>query len=97
MAVRHGAGVALLPTYAPIVSHSLVHVAREYSFPRDIWLAFHPHAADFDHVRKVIDWVRDAFDNSRYPWFREEFISPAEVEEIALERGLSPMFAAFKE
>jgi DNA-binding transcriptional LysR family regulator len=97
MAVRHGAGVTLLPTYAPIVSHSLVHVAREYSFPRDIWLAFHPHAADFDHVRKVIDWVRDAFDNSRYPWFREEFISPAEVEEIALERGLSPMFAAFKE
>ena len=89
--------MTLLPTYAPIVSHSLVHVAREYSFPRDIWLAFHPHAADFDHVRKVIDWVRDAFDNSRYPWFREEFISPAEVEEIALERGLSPMFAAFKE
>jgi hypothetical protein len=60
-------------------------------------LAFHPHAAEFDHVRKAIDWVRGAFDNSLYPWFREEFISPAEVEAIAKERGLSPMFAAFKE
>jgi DNA-binding transcriptional LysR family regulator len=97
MAVRLGAGVALLPTYVTLVSHGLVHVAREYSFSRDIWLAFHPHAAEFDHVRKAIDWVRGAFDNSRYPWFREEFISPAGVEAIANERGLSPMFAAFKE
>jgi DNA-binding transcriptional LysR family regulator len=97
MAVMYGAGVAGLPTYAPLVSHSLVHVAREYSFPRDIWLAFHPHAAEFEHVRKVIDWVRGAFDNTRYPWFREKFISPAEIEAIAKERGLSPMFAAFKE
>lgn len=97
MAVTHGAGIAALPTYAPLVTHSLVHVAKDYSFPRDIWLAYHPHASEFEHVRKAIDWVRNAFDNSRYPWFREEFLSPAEVEEIAEERGLRPMFAAFKE
>jgi DNA-binding transcriptional LysR family regulator len=97
MAARHGAGVTLLPTYAPLVSHSLVHVAREYRFRRDIYLAYHPHAAEFRHVRSAIDWVRSAFDPYRYPWFGEDFISPDEVAALAEQRGMKPMFAAFKE
>jgi hypothetical protein len=31
-------------------------------------------------VRAAIAWLRDAFDSDRYPWFREEFVSPDHAE-----------------
>lgn len=87
LAVTSGAGVTALPTYARALAPSLVHVARDFHIRRDIWLVYHPRAADLPHVRKAIDWVKRSFDAQRYPWFGEAYIEPDKMHLLAAERG----------
>jgi DNA-binding transcriptional LysR family regulator len=75
LAVTRGAGVTALPTYARALTSRLVHVAADFRLRRDIWLAYHPQAAELPHVRKAIQWVRRCFDPARYVWFREEYVA----------------------
>ncbi|WNJ89793.1 LysR family transcriptional regulator [Bosea sp. 685] len=92
VAALSGWGVTALPTYAPIVSSGLVHVAKDFVLRRDIWLAYHPQAAELRHIRQTIDWIVQSFDASLYPWFREEFVSPAEIEHYMERKKIMSFF-----
>lgn len=82
VAAISGWGVTALPTYAPLVCDGLVHVAHDFILRREIFLAYHPHAAELPHVRHTIDWIIRSFDAGAYPWFREDYVSPAEIEAL---------------
>jgi DNA-binding transcriptional LysR family regulator len=97
LAATHGAGITALPTYARIVTHQLRHVARDYRLRRDIWLVYHPDAADFGHVRRTIDWIRASFDHTKYPWFQEDYVSPDEIDRIAQEQAIDTLFSGYRE
>ncbi len=97
LAVTHGAGVTALPTYAPLVTHNLVQVAKDWRITRDIWLAYHPHAAELPQVRQTIAWIKRAFEPQRHPWFGQSFMSPQAVEDYMREKGMVQMFAAFRD
>jgi DNA-binding transcriptional LysR family regulator len=97
LAVTHGAGITALPTYTLILSNGLRHVAPDFELKRDIWLVYHPRAAEFGHVRKTIDWIKNSFDPNRYPWFQEEFVPPEAIDAFIRERGMERMFASFRE
>ena len=97
LAVTHGAGVTALPTYAPLITHELVHVAPDYIFSRDIWLAYHPLAGELAHVRKAIAWIRSCFDPVRFPWFAKKYMSPTEITALANAEGIERLFASFRE
>lgn len=97
LAATHGAGVTALPTYAPLVTHNLVQVAPDWHIVRDIWLAYHPKAAELAHVRQTIAWIRRSFDNHNCPWFAEPFMSPEAIEEYMRKGGLVQTFATFKD
>jgi DNA-binding transcriptional LysR family regulator len=97
LAATHGAGITALPTYAPLVTHNLVQVAPDLQIVRDIWLAYHPKAAELPHVRQTIAWIRRAFDAQQHPWFGEAFMSPSAVEEFMQRQGLVQIFAGFRE
>lgn len=97
LAATHGAGVTALPTYASLVTHKLKHVAREFSLKRDIWLCYHPSVVDFRHMRQTIDWIRSSFDQEKYPWFGEDYISPEDIELLAEKRGLGALFSGFRD
>ncbi len=97
LAATHGAGVTALPTYASLVTHKLKHVAREFSLKRDIWLCYHPSVVDFRHMRHAIDWIKSSFDQEKYPWFGEDYISPEEIELLAEKRGLGALFSGFRD
>ncbi|MGD1036368.1 MAG: LysR family transcriptional regulator [Roseiarcus sp.] len=96
LAVTNGGGVTALPTYARALTSRLVHVATDFSVRRDIWLAYHPQAAELPHVRKAIEWVRRCFDPARYVWFREEYIAPDDIARILGEDGNDKLFANFE-
>lgn len=85
-------GVAAFPTYVPVVSRGLVHVAQDFVMKRDIWLAYHPASAELPHVRRTIDWIIASFDPVRFPWFRDNFVSPAEIEKMMMEQGGKSLF-----
>jgi hypothetical protein len=49
----------------------------------DIWLTYHRDARKIDRTKRIIEWIKDIFDPETFPWFRDEFIHPRDLVEIA--------------
>jgi DNA-binding transcriptional LysR family regulator len=78
-AISKGAGIGWLPTYVHAIAARIVPVEAVINFPFDIWLTYHADAVRIPRVRRMIDWLIDAFDPKRFPWFRDEFIHPHDL------------------
>ena len=72
-------------------------VSVDFRLRRDIWLTYHPKARNIRRVRAAIDWLREAFDPVRYPWFREEFVPPDKLEVSFIENNVIHLFEGFLE
>lgn len=92
VAALSGLGVTAFPTYVPVVSRGLVHVAQDFVLKREIWLAYHPQSAELSHVRRTIDWIIASFDPVRFPWFRDQYVSPADIEQIMASQKRRSLF-----
>ncbi|MCP2679833.1 LysR family transcriptional regulator [Maricaulaceae bacterium NA33B04] len=77
-AVKSGSVIAMLPTYAAKILPELVHLDMEMNVPITLWMVYHPDHRRVTRVRKMLDWLRELFDSTRYPWFRKDFIAPAD-------------------
>lgn len=75
-AVIHGAGISAFPTYVRAISKELIPITIPAHLRFDLWLYYHVSARNSPSVRKTIDWVKDAFDGRKYPWFADEFVHP---------------------
>jgi DNA-binding transcriptional LysR family regulator len=78
-AIAKGAGIGWIPTYACALSSRVVPIALDLRFTFDVWLTYHPDANRIPRVRRMIEWLIDAFDPKKYPWFRDEFIHPSQL------------------
>jgi DNA-binding transcriptional LysR family regulator len=96
-AVSKGAGIGWLPTYIPAVAGPLIPLNIGIIFPLDIWLTYHPDAKRIPRVKQLIDWTIQAFDSRRYPWFRDEFVHPDNLQRDYQGEPLVDLFAGFKE
>lgn len=76
-AVHGGAGIGGLPTFASALYNDLVPIDIGIHHRIDIWMTYHPDARRTPRVATMIDWLIGAFDASKYPWFRDEFIHPS--------------------
>lgn len=90
-----GAGIGMLPTYAEAIGTRLVPIDVGLHAPFDIWLTYHPDSNRIPRVRRMIDWVMDAFDPKQFPWFRDEFIHPNDLPKEYRGKSLVDMFAGF--
>ncbi|HEY1633054.1 MAG TPA: LysR family transcriptional regulator [Rhizomicrobium sp.] len=78
-AVRYGAGIALLPTYAPLVDDNFVPLEIGVRFQAPIFVSYQREAAKKWPVRATIDFLRtNVFDKKNMPWFRDAYVSPSE-------------------
>jgi DNA-binding transcriptional LysR family regulator len=77
-AVKHGAGVAPMPTAILALEPSLVMIATPMPNTIRLWLVHHRDIGRSARVRRVIDWLKEAFDPKTKPWYRAEFIHPRE-------------------
>jgi DNA-binding transcriptional LysR family regulator len=80
-AIRSGAGIGFLPTYAALLSDRIVPIDIGKTIKREIRLVFHPDLRRIKRVNFAIDWVTDIFDGRRYPWFASEFVHPNDLED----------------
>ena len=78
MAMTNDAGFGVIPTYTSALTNELVPVRTDFQMRREIWLVYHPEAARLGRVRRLIQAITKAFDPQRYPWFREDFVDPAD-------------------
>lgn len=94
-AVVNGLALGWMPTYYFSLGAPLVPLDIDLKFSFDIWLSFHPDAGAMPRVRRLIDWVTDAFDPRQCPWFRDEFIHPSAFEQHLRTGPLPAMDEAF--
>lgn len=91
--ILSGLGIGVLPTYSEVIGTGLVALDLVPAFPVDIWITYHADAKRIARVRKTIEWLTQAFDPRRYPWFRDEFIHPRKFSQHY--KGESVQKAAF--
>jgi DNA-binding transcriptional LysR family regulator len=94
-AVAKGAGIGVLPTYVHAIAARIVPVDVGPKFHFDIWLTYHADAARISRVRRMIDWLIDAFDPKRFPWFRDEFIHPRDLPKEYRGAPITNLFEGF--
>lgn len=87
-AVRAGAGIAALPTMALSFAPELVMLGDQPLAKLTLWLVHHSDAAKTERLRRVIDWLRQIFDNRTNPWYREEYVPPSEFPPADGERDI---------
>jgi DNA-binding transcriptional LysR family regulator len=75
--VRHGAGIALLPTYAVLVDDAFVPLEVGVRFTAPIYVSYQRDAVKKWPVRTTLDFLRThVFDKKNMPWFRESYVAP---------------------
>jgi DNA-binding transcriptional LysR family regulator len=94
-AVVNGLAIGWLPTYYFAIGTQVVPLDIGCTFSFDIWLSFHPDVSKMPRVRRMIDWAVDMFNTQSCPWFRDEFVSPAEFEKHLNTAALPGFDAAF--
>jgi DNA-binding transcriptional LysR family regulator len=95
-AISKGAGIGWAPTYVHAIGGRMVPIdiaEADFQLSFDIWLTYHPDAGRIPRVRRMIDWVVDAFDPRKFPWFRDEFIHP---NDLPNEYGGAPIINLFE-
>lgn len=96
-AIIQGAGVGLLPTYAAALDRSLLPLPIDFHHAFDIWLSYHPDGHRIPRVRQTLDWIIGAFSPITYPWFRDEFIAPADLPKTHRGEPLANLLAGVPE
>ncbi len=95
--IAKGAGIGWLPTYVSALGDPLIPLDINVQFELDIWLAYHPDAKKITRVKHVIDWIVQSFDARKYPWFRDEFVHPRDLQNAYKDaEPLVNLFAGFK-
>ncbi len=75
-AAASGAGIAILPSYTMAITTGLVPLPLLPQMRLPVHYYYHAEAKRSAAVRAVIDWLKEAFDPVRYPWFADRFVHP---------------------
>jgi DNA-binding transcriptional LysR family regulator len=94
-AVSNGAGFGVFPTYACALGGKIAPLDLELRWSFDIWLSYHPGSGRIPRVRHMIDWLVEAFNPAKYPWFKDEFIHPRELNAVYMGEPLTHLFGGF--
>lgn len=95
-AVSKGIGIGMLPSYAAMIGGQVEHVPIPgLKLSPTIWLACHPEVTKSARHRRFIDWLVECFDPAKYPWFRETYIPPSDLNVGPDQHKLATYFEGF--
>ena len=69
-------GIGLLPTYVAASKGGLTSILNHHNRRHAIYLTYRRDIGQQGHVRSVINWLKEAFDSRKYPWFGETYVPP---------------------
>jgi DNA-binding transcriptional LysR family regulator len=94
-AVERGAGIGMLPTYAPTLGAKLIPLDLGFSHRLELWLTYHPDLRNSPRHMVVVEWLRRIFDPARFPCFAEKFIHPADLPRLLADAAAINSVAGF--
>lgn len=79
MSVLSDAGIAFMPTCGAAFIPNLVMLGDKPVSSPTLYLVYDPNVSRVARAKCVIDWLKDeVFDPRTNPWFRKEFVHPAD-------------------
>jgi DNA-binding transcriptional LysR family regulator len=94
-AVANGAGIGVFPSYACALGGKMIPLEVELNRSFDIWLSYHPGSGRIPRIRHMIDWLVEAFNPAKYPWFKDEFVHPRDFKAVYMGEPLTHLFGGF--
>jgi DNA-binding transcriptional LysR family regulator len=91
IAIRSGAGIGALPTAALTVAPELVMIGDAPLAKIMLWLVHHRDARNVERTRRVMDWLKGIFDPRANPWYREEYVAPADFPAATADEMVEPL------
>jgi DNA-binding transcriptional LysR family regulator len=82
VALEQGNGIGFIPSYGFGIGARLSYINLPVRTSIDVWLCFHEASRNIPRVAAVIDWLGTIFDPRQFPWFRREFVAPAQFDSI---------------
>ena len=75
-AILNGEAIGVLPTYAAAISKDVIPLDLPVLLRFDLWMSFNRSAKNSIPVRHAITWLEECFNQSKFPWFSDEFLHP---------------------
>jgi DNA-binding transcriptional LysR family regulator len=94
-AAASGAGIAILPSYTCAVTRGLLPLPLATQMRIPVYFYYHAPARHSPAIRATVDWLKDAFDSVRYPWFSERFVHPDEFAMLHADNDGSNVVSLF--
>ncbi len=76
-AVRNGAGIGLIPTYASVFESNLEPLENLLHLEAPFWLCYRQEVTDNPAIQTTIRFFRHIFNRRTMPWFADEFVPPS--------------------
>lgn len=76
--IKNGGGIGALPTAMVEQEPDLVMLDLPPISRATLWMRHRYDVGRRGRVRRVTDWLREVFDTTHRPWFREEFVHPSQ-------------------
>ena len=92
-AVRHGAGIALLPTYASVFEQDLVSLDIGLHFETPFWLCYQHETLAKPGVRDAVRFLEHIFNRRTMPWFADQFVPTMKFPRTTAEQIMATFMA----
>jgi hypothetical protein len=77
---RGGAGIEVFTIDAKALGGKIVPLDVERHRPPDS--SCRPGGRQISRARRMIDWLVEVFNSTKYPWFKHEFVQPGEFKTV---------------
>lgn len=91
-AIASGAGIGVLPTYIRALSRRVVPLDIPVQLRFELWASYDRAYRRSAQMRITMDWLREAFNPARYPWFADKFVHPREFGDLIGDSQVIPLF-----
>jgi DNA-binding transcriptional LysR family regulator len=81
-AMEKGLALGELPNFIVATGGRLVPLEFGHKRSIPVWLCYRQQVRRVERVAAVISWLKQVFDEKRYPWFRADPMHPAEIMQI---------------
>jgi DNA-binding transcriptional LysR family regulator len=85
-AIRKGAGIGLVPSYALLFEQGFVPLDVGLQSASPFWLSYQESALENPTIRMLIAFIKHIFNAKTMPWFRETFVPPSNLPSTSPEQ-----------
>lgn len=94
-AIATGGGIGILPTYARAVSRRVRPLDVGVQLRREIFCIVRPERSASSGIQLALNWLRESFDGTRFPWFDDRFVHPRDFDEAISSPNVISLFEGF--